>query len=156
MFTYRTLKQTIHDALVGAAVAGGAQAVNLLTHDDFTPTSWEHVLVLAVGGIARGGLQGVRRRPQHRHRRRRGKLMMMTTASIPSATDPGETLSDAGGGHGSSFWLEVSNDHEDGRVTVEVWSRNDPPTPVYEGVLTGLRWDGDDGVIELKRVGSDG
>ena len=95
--------------------------------------------------------------------------MVLSTASIPkpppgeaAATttseqpDPGETHSDAGGGPGSSFWLEVSNDHEDGRVTVEVWSRNDPPTPVYEGVLTGFRWDGADAVIELKRGGGGG
>ena len=79
-----------------------------------------------------------------------GEAAPTTTSEQPA--DPGATQSNAGGGKGSSFWLEVDNNHETGTVTVEVWSRGEPPRVVFTGEMASFRWDGNDSVIELRRV----
>ena len=77
-------------------------------------------------------------------------------AMTAAGADPGATHSDAGGT--PEVWLEVDNNHETGEVYVEVWSRVLPrapaqdPAKLFEGKLTGFRWDGGDAVIELEKV----
>ena len=52
-------------------------------------------------------------------------------------------------------WLEVDNDHETGKVTVEVWNRSEPLEKVFQGEVTAFRWDGPDAVVELRNTDND-